>query len=261
MSTWVLLRGLARESRHWGELLPALRQGVPAGDAVVALDLPGNGTRWREPSPANVAQMVAAARAALAEAGHAPPYLLVALSLGGMTALAWAAQAPGELRGCALVNTSLGGLSPFWQRLRPDAWPTLLWSIAPGRTAIERERAILRLTSNLPVSSGTLQAWADVARAHPVSTANALRQIVAAARFRAPARPPPVPLLLLASRRDRLASVRCSRAIAAAWDVPLHEHPSAGHDLALDDPRWLVARLLAWESALPQRHETATDLP
>ncbi|TWO71626.1 alpha/beta hydrolase [Caenimonas sedimenti] len=248
MTTWVLLRGLAREARHWGGFPDKLRCALPAGDTVVALDLPGNGALWRERSPARVEDMVAAARRTLAGVPHTPPYALVALSLGGMVALQWALEHREEVRGCVLINSSLGRFSPFWRRLRPASYATLLRLLAPGRAAIDRERAILRLTSNLPLAEGTQQAWTAYALEAPVSRGNALRQLKAAALFRAPAAAPGVPLLLVASERDRLVSVECSRAMARHWGAPLRVHPAAGHDLALDDPGWLAGLVADWKT-------------
>lgn len=48
--TWVLLRGLVREQRHW-EQFPALLATQLPGDRVLCLDLAGNGVHWRQPSP------------------------------------------------------------------------------------------------------------------------------------------------------------------------------------------------------------------
>ena len=244
MTTWVLLRGLAREARHWGALPDDLRRALPASDQVVALDLPGNGARWRERSPDRVEAMVKAARQALAPRGPAPPYVLIALSLGGMVALQWALEQPAEVEGCMLINSSLGRFSPFWHRLRPASYRALLWLLAAG--AEPRERRILRLTSNLPLAEGTEQAWAAYAHGAPVSRVNMLRQLAAAARYRAPVALPGVPLLLLASEGDRLVSAECSRAIARHWGAPLRIHPAAGHDLPLDDPRWVIEQVRAW---------------
>lgn len=244
MTTWVLLRGLAREARHWGDFPQRLRAALPDGDRVLALDLPGNGSRWRERSPATVTGMVAAARAQVHGEG---PFVLVALSLGGMVALEWAASAPEEAEGCVLINSSLGAFSPFWQRLRPGCYVPLLRALLAGPREA-RERAIYRLTSNLPVRADVLAQWTAHARSHPVTAANVLRQLLAAARFRAPARVE-APTLVLASRGDRLVSAACSRALAAAWSLPLAEHPSAGHDLPLDDPQWIVEQVLRWRQA------------
>ena len=46
--------------------------------------------------------------------------------------------------------------------------------------------------------------------------------------------------------RDRLVSARCSAAIASAWALPLEVHAAAGHDLPLDDPAWVAARIVEW---------------
>jgi len=62
MTTWVLLRGLTREIRHWGPLPQRLSfrlGGVP----VMALELPGNGSRHRERSAGSVGQTVVASGA------------------------------------------------------------------------------------------------------------------------------------------------------------------------------------------------------
>lgn len=264
MTTWVLLRGLARESRHWGEFPRLLQQALPAGDEVLALDLPGNGSRWRERTPPSVEGLAEAARAEWQRRGVSGPVVLVALSLGGMVALQWAMRHPAEVRGCVLVNSSLRGLAMPWQRLRPRALAELL-CVALRGDAQARERRVLRLTSNDPVREAIAEAWTAYARSAPVSRANMLRQLLAAARFRAPRAAPPVPLLLLASTQDRLASVRCSRAMAHAWNAPLVEHPTAGHDLALDEPAWLARQIAQWgvppAGACAPRHEFATKLP
>ncbi|MGZ5183361.1 MAG: alpha/beta fold hydrolase, partial [Ramlibacter sp.] len=78
---------------------------------------------------------------------------------------------------------------------------------------------------------------------------NALRQLWAAARYRAPDRPPAVPLLLLASAGDRLVHPSCSARLADRWEVPLRLHPWAGHDLPLDDPAWVLDHVLSWSAA------------
>jgi pimeloyl-ACP methyl ester carboxylesterase len=247
MSTWVLLRGLAREARHWGEFPGMLRAALGPLHRVLTPDLPGNGARCDERSPVSIGAMVEACRSHLRMDGVQGPLRIVALSMGGMAAVQWATSYPAEVAGCVLVNSSLGGLSPFWHRLRPCAWPVLL-AAAAARDVGRKEERILALTCNT-AQSQRVQQWASYARQSPTSRANALRQLAAAARYRVPSAAPAARLLVLASERDRLASARCSRAIAGAWAAPLHLHPWAGHDLALDDPAWLVAECLLWAIA------------
>jgi hypothetical protein len=64
---------------------------------------------------------------------------------------------------------------------------------------------------------------------------------------------------VLASRADRLVDGSCSRALA--YRVPgarLAEHDSAGHDLPLDDPEWVVAQIRGWAEA--EKAVTGTKL-
>lgn len=249
MSTWILLRGLTRERRHWGPFPAQLSQEFP-GARVVPLELPGNGEHNALDSPANIAGMVMFCRSELARSSIAPPHLLLGLSMGGMVATTWAADHPGEVTGCVLINTSLGAFSPLHQRLRPRAWPALL-AILAARTAEARELRILGLTSCLAATRPQLIAeWAAIRRSHPVSARNGFCQLLAAARFQAPPRAP-VPTLVLAGARDGLVDPRCSREIARRWQCPLAVHPEAGHDLPLDDGAWVVREIRNWLSAIP----------
>ncbi|TFZ08038.1 alpha/beta fold hydrolase [Ramlibacter humi] len=237
MRRWLLLRGLARESGHWGGFASALARRT--GEPVRCLDLPGNGELWRERSPATVAATLACMRRSWS-AGEEPT-VVVAMSLGAMVALEWARTAPQELAGCVLINTSAGGASWPWQRLQPHNWPVLGRLALPGLNAVEREQRVLRMTSARSEShAGAARGWAVLARQHPVAPGNAVRQLWAAARWSAPRQAPAVPIVLLASQGDRLVSPECSRRLAARWSLPLKLHPWAGHDLPLDDPLWVL---------------------
>ena len=114
---WILLRGLMREQRHWGEFPATLARALP-GARIVTPDLPGNGTRHDEDSATRVAAMVEDCRQHLLARGIPAPYHLLALSLGGMVAVEWASRYPQEIARCVLVNTSMRPYSPFYLRLR-----------------------------------------------------------------------------------------------------------------------------------------------
>ncbi|RYF41811.1 MAG: alpha/beta hydrolase [Comamonadaceae bacterium] len=246
-ATWVLLRGLAREARHWGDFGNALAAQLGPAHRVLALDLPGNGVRHGETSPATVAAIAAAGRADLARRGIGPPYVLVALSLGAMVALQWCDAASEELAGCVLLNTSLRGISPFWQRLQPRNYLPLAALLRPATPVEQREARLLELTSSQPEQhAAVLARWAAIARQYPVAPRNAMRQLLAAARYRPPVRAPALPLLVLASQGDTLVSPQCSQRLAARWQAPLALHPWAGHDLPLDDPDWVLREIARW---------------
>ena len=241
--SWVLLRGLMRDSRHWGGFPDVLRAALP-GTRLCLLDLPGNGLRHQEQSPDSVPAMAEWVRTELRRQGLKPPYRVFAMSLGAMVTVAWADAHPQEIERAVLANTSLKPISPFYRRLKPAAWPLLLRMALGKPSAREAEEAILQLTSNHREQTRTvLDDWIAWRLSHPVSRANALRQLLAAMRFHAPSRPPQTRLLLLTGAQDRLVDTRCSQALAAAWGCEIAVHPTAGHDLPLDDAAWVAAQL------------------
>ena len=258
MSRWVLLRGLTREARHWGDFPRILTRALP-GAQLYTPDLPGNGALCTQDSPLGVAAMVEALRARLLAQGVVPPYHLLALSLGAMVALAWAARYPDEVAGAVLVNTSLRRFSPFYRRLRPANYAWLLRLMLRGGSDQQWEATILALTSRQTRSDAATEAllgrWLAYRAEHPVSVRNTLRQLFAAAVYRAPREKPPVPLLIVSSRGDALVNADCSRRIAERWHLPHAQHPDAGHDLPLDDGPWLAAEVARW---LARRRATGT---
>ncbi len=246
---WVLLRGLMREARHWGGF-PALLQQTFPDATIITPDLPGNGRLWRERSPARIEDMVEHCRTTLRSLGHAPPYHLLALSLGGMVAKCWSEAHPEEVPAMVLISTSMRPYNPFHHRLRPANYPALI-RMALESDPARREETILRLTSTLTSARGAapevLAAWSGYARECPVSRVNALRQLLAAARFRANGTPVATRVLLLASSGDGLVNPKCSHMLARAWGAKLASHSQTGHDLPLDDPAWLVQQVRDWQ--------------
>ena len=131
----MLLRGLGRSQGHWGDFVTRLRATWPAVE-VETPDLPGCGARHEERAPADVAGTLAAVRAAVRPGG---PVSVLGVSLGGMVALEWARRHPGELAGLVVINSSLGGLTPPWRRLRLSA----AWQVEqtlPGLPQTPRRR-------------------------------------------------------------------------------------------------------------------------
>jgi pimeloyl-ACP methyl ester carboxylesterase len=247
MNTWVLLRGLMREQRHWGRFPGELARLLP-DPVIVTPDLPGNGERHAQRSATTVAGMVEFCRADLRARGVPAPYSLLALSLGGMVAVEWASRYPQEIARGVLINTSMRPFSRFHQRLRWQNYPAIFRQLAQGGVE-NQERLILRLTSSQGDAAereGLLKRWLEYQREFPVTRANALRQLWSAACFRAPAVKPAVPLLLLSSAGDQLVDQRCSANLARAWQAEHAVHPNAGHDLPLDDGAWVAQAVADW---------------
>ncbi len=177
--------------------------------------------------------------------GISPPYNLLAMSMGGMVAAAWAQNHPGEVEACVLINTSFGSFSPLHHRMRPRAWLTLLRFLLTPSTA-GREHLVFLLTSSLgKPTENLIEDWVAIRKSQPVRIENALRQLMAAATFKAPSAAP-VPTLLLASSGDRLVNPSCSTDIARRWNCTIAIHPSGGHDLPLDDGPWIAEQVNDW---------------
>ncbi|ASK33915.1 alpha/beta hydrolase [Alcanivorax sp. N3-2A] len=249
-TTWILLRGLVREQAHWDDFPERFAHALGSGHRIVCLDLPGNGQLHAQTSPARVDAMVDAARQQVRERGIRGPLRLVALSLGGMVAVQWLCNHPDEIEAVALINSSAARFSPFWKRLRPMNYASIVFQGLLGRDRLRRERMILRISTNLlnPEQRERLaERFTEVDRLRPVGAANTVRQLWAALRFRAPvALPPAVPVLVINGAGDRLVHPDCSRDLARHWQQPLLAHPDGGHDLSLDAPEWLARTLLRW---------------
>src|SRR5438552_440235 len=93
---WLLLRGLAREQRHWGRFRPELSARLPPGAEIHCLDLPGTGTEHLRGSPANIAAIAEDVRERWLGLRGEGPWGLLAVSLGGMVAMEWCAAHPAD---------------------------------------------------------------------------------------------------------------------------------------------------------------------
>ncbi|MDF3014441.1 MAG: hypothetical protein K0Q78_2645 [Cellvibrio sp.] len=246
MMHFILLRGLAREAAHWLDFPEQLQQTLGSNCQLHRVDFPGCGKYFAQPALTSVAAMTDHVRAeidiAAITARNEAVYVL-GISMGGMVALEWAQRFPTELRGLILINTSAGN-QPFWWRLRPIAWPTMIRALLTDNRT--REARVLQIVSNNTVDYAQhLNQWLAIQQQRPISRATVLAMLRAAARFH-PQLTCAVQSLVLASERDRMVSARASNAIAQQFQWPIQLHASAGHDLPMDDPRWVASKIAQW---------------
>ncbi len=269
-SHWILLRGLARESRHWGAFPEKLREALAGqGDAarIDAIDLPGTGRYSEMKSPLSVGEMTEFAREkfneirkAMRACGDTPPERtrILAVSLGGMIAADWTQRWPKDFAEAVFINTSFKSFSPVHHRLKPGAMMHLL-SYFRRLTTVQREMLSLKLVSNhieVETNSSVAKEWSKFADERPVTLENFSRQLFAASVFKAPLEAPTLPLLVIYSHHDRMVDRRCSQEIVRRWKTSQAVHTTGGHDLTLDDPEWVIGQTLSWERGLKEIPES-----
>ena len=237
-----LIRGLIREQGHWGNFIDHLKSTFPEAK-ITMIEIPGAGIYFEDSSPPSVRGIVKRMRQDYLKAKlENEDSHLIAISLGGMISVEWMRSFPNDFSQATLINTSLGGVSPIFQRIYPSALIYLLK--VPFLKGRQKESHILKLVSNhQDVFNQTLDLWEKIQNAHPVSLDNTLRQLFAGAMFTGKNFNPPIPVSILASTNDRMVNVKCSRAIAQKWKAPIIEHPTGGHDLSVDDPAWIAQEI------------------
>lgn len=237
-----LIRGLGRESQHWGDIADSFREYFP-NCKVTLLDMPGMGVNRHLKTPWSISQMVRLMRNDyLHKKNKREISVLVVISLGGMVGAQWMKEFPKDFQFAVLMNTSYAGMSPTFKRLKPKAIWVLASSIFNSKRI--REKRVLEISSNqTDVALQHLDRWLEIQRERPVLIGNVLRQLWAASRYRVGDWQPEIPVQVLASENDRMVNVECSRAIGRSWAAPVATHPTAGHDLPLDDRYWMLNQI------------------
>lgn len=253
---WFFIRGLAREAGHWGVFPEAFAKAFP-NSTVTCLDLPGAGVYRDQATPVSIPLMAASVRDRFQQTLEsqrrdgtdlkgARQNFVLSISLGGMVALDWIRQFESDLSGAVLINSSLRGFSPMFKRMQPSAFLTLLRAISSSSVEAREGRILSLVVNDAAKRERALETWVHLHKTRPISVRNAWRQLFAALSHR-PSVPASVPpLLLLNSLGDRLAHHSCSEDIGRKFGISPKTHPSAGHDLTIDDPQWLIQEILGW---------------
>jgi len=247
---WLILRGLVREQRHWHEFKSILETRLKSIDSraeVFALDMAGFGTEVNRISPKTISGIVEDVRNRWKKLKNTDDeqWGILAVSLGGMVAAHWTSNYPDDFKKAVLINSSMSGLSPVYQRMMPQNYPKV-FKLLVSKNLVQREKTILSMTTNFSSEMIQTRAEKQAPYGEKVNRFNALYQIMAAIRFKAPKKIV-TPMLVLVGDGDRLVSPKCSEAIAQQYGAKILRHPTANHDLASDDPEWIATQVIAWK--------------
>lgn len=236
--SWIFLRGLARGNGHWGDFPEKFKIALPEAELEM-LEIPGNGTRHAEITPTDPILVINEIKKKSLILKKQEPIHLCGISLGGMVALKWASLYPGEISSLVLINTSLSQCSSFYQRLKPKCYFKII-KILLCFNPSHREKLILSMVSNNQVRASIFEnVFTEYSKSHPISFKNLVRQIYLANQIQLDL-PIMVPTKIITSQCDNLVNSVCSVSLAKANKTKVSIHPTAGHDLPLDDPEWLI---------------------
>lgn len=252
---WVFLRGLVRESRHWGDFvdqfatdLKLLGHTNPHKDFIF-FDLPGVGSKSGQPFPLNPKKAIEDLNQELEEKIHhnnRKPVSFIGVSLGALIGLNWQAIYPGRFKKMVLVNTSHSAVSPSYKRLRFDHVAKKILHLVKKESHAS-EKAILDIVSNdETMRASALQSWVEIKDSSPWGLKNLVEQLAFAIRAKDLPDPPCKNILFAASIHDRLVHMDCTVALMSHLRSKGVFHPTAGHDLTLDDPQWLSDEISSW---------------
>lgn len=223
----VLIPGLAGDAAMWSQQLPALAPWQPrVSDVHMRCE-----------------QIATMAQALLRE--EPGPLLLCGASMGGMVAMEAARQAPGRVRGLALLGTSARPEAEEMRRLRETAIhmfergrmaeviePNVRFAFHPDRHG---DTALVGRYLDFVYRAGAAQ----LARQNRAASARPdAREHLAHLRC---------PVLVLCGEEDQLTPPECSREIQSL--VPgarLRLLPRCGHMLTMEQPEAVNAALREW---------------
>lgn len=227
---------------HWADF-PSTLKSLNPNIEIEILEIPGNGHRCHETTFIDIEKIILDLRSHSKFVKTHQTFNLCGVSLGGMICLKWAEFFPEEISSVSIINSSLHSLSPWHYRLNPKNYKKIIRSFFSSDIH-SREDMILGMTSNNPFASEVyLEKYVAFAKKFPLTKSNFLRQLFLASIISIDS-PPSAPLKVICSIKDNLVNPSCSYAIAKKWGVPVIPHPSAGHDIPLDDPDWLAKILL-----------------
>lgn len=237
----LLIRGLTRERRHWGEFV-SLAEKNSLGAEVFTIDLPGFGDFHKLSSPLSVGQIAEFMESQLKARLQDEAIHVFAISLGAMVATELQRRYPKRFKSMVLANTSFSNTSGMFKRIRPQALkPVVKQTLA--KTDEEREEMVADIVSTRADRHKVVAEWSSYAKEKRPRLLSKLTQLIAAATFKGPLSQPSCPTLLLGSDGDEMVSSECTRDIAEQWGLNPIIHPTAGHEICFDAGDWVMEQV------------------
>lgn len=254
-----LLRGLTRESGHWGQpFLDALKQQVPNA-RIFLLDLPGSGKYVDENASFDIKEMVDFMKVEVdsINAKYDGDNLICATSLGGMLATEWVISYPNDFQGLVFIAASFKGICDLNERVQKQVRKDM-FKVMFSKSIEEKEKLIVRINSNHPENYDSVtKVWVQVQQERPMKKKNIFKQAIAGMLYSTNGKKPEVPLMIIGSEGDRMVCATCTEKIHQEFGGTKVMHPDAGHGLPIDEPMWLAEQISIWINSTYQQESLA----
>ncbi|MBQ4891535.1 alpha/beta hydrolase [Shewanella sp. MMG014] len=238
MATWVLLRGLMRDSRHWYGFDTQLRQ---AGINLLTPDATGNGELADRNSPLNIRDYCddiwhQIDKGLAKNPDYSRELVVVGVSMGGMIALEMARQRHKQVRHAVLINSSAANLSPWYQRFQLMPLVNAIWHRHKAKELSFVESCVLNYTTVTKAhDEKVIKDWGNMRSQLHSRVLNGARQIYAAARYQC-SWFGHCKVSIIVANQEKLANPKCSEALAKFYHTELLRVDHCGHDASLDQP-------------------------
>lgn len=245
---WILIRGLARGVGHWGDFSKLFEKSF-SEDKIYYVDIPGNGYLNHIKTPLKISEFIPFFEKQLRQQNfnaNLPTYGY-SLSLGSMAMVEWARQKPDFFSQIYISNTSAGNFSNIFKRLSYKAI-LLGMKISHLQDIRQKELAALLITTSMSKEQieqshqQQLSSIVKYSQEYPTHPKNILRQLIAASIFYFP-REAPTEVILMSGLKDQFVSPSCTVDIEKHWKCRHHKHPTAGHDISMQDPEWVIEKI------------------
>ncbi|MFM2475694.1 alpha/beta fold hydrolase [Celerinatantimonas sp. MCCC 1A17872] len=233
LSPVVLIRGLLGEHYYWQHFQQMLEQTLQRKVILVSL------REQLSSQTQSSAALVETFRDLLYSQTQSHQCHVVSLSLGANAALYWQQQFSDEVKSVTLINPLVIDKTQRWH---PLLWWLLSKIVVLSMFTSSHSKRWFKRLSAWPGLHPELIEQPSALSLHSWQLVKQFKLFIKASCSFSPK----VALQLLVSRHDHWISASLSYRLAAIWQAPLFPHLSGGHDLALDDPRWVCEKLTDW---------------
>ena len=242
-----LLRGLTRESGHWGSFIGSLELGLPNAQ-IHLLDLPGAGKHVNTKASIKASKMVDFMRDEILVELEKPDRtnIICATSLAGMLACEWTIRFKNDFQGLIVISASFKRICTPTERV---SWPVKLEMIRIlfTRNIRKRENRIIKVNSNKPhIFESLTNDWTKIQSERKMSRLNIFKQSVAGLLLDLKNKKPNLPTLIIGSFGDRMVCPECIKKSHDYLGGTLIFHSDSGHGIPLDEPEWLSRQVSDW---------------